>query len=286
MSAPPGLNATVEQAGGVASLKGKIALITGGESGIGQASAVAMARAGATVISTGRSDLGGSLSAKGAGLLKGRAAEQGSETVRQIEEIGGKAGYMKLDVTVEDDWKSVVARIGEKHGGLDILINNAGNVGGGALADMDIDTVWYLVHLNIEGAFLGMTHAWPLLKKSRGVVINMNSGAGLRGAAANFAYPSSKGGMYGLSKGAAVDGRRDGVRVISMHPGLTFTTGLVRARGGTEEDYRKQARDSTVPLKRLAYPADVAVAVAYLASDAARHISGIEFNVDGGSSAR
>lgn len=285
MSAPPTLNATTDQAASVASLKGKVVLVTGGESGIGQGCCVAMAKAGATVVVTGRSELGGSISARNAGLLKGRAAEQGSETVRQIEDAGGKAEYQKLDVTIEDDWKRVIAHIDKTYGRLDSLVNNAGNSHRGALSDTKLDDIWYMAHLNIEGAFMGTTHAWPLLKKSKGSVINMNSTAGLHGGAATFAYPASKGGMFGLTKGCAKDGRADGVRVISVHPGGTWTPGAARAQKMSEEEYVAQ-RAGGIPLKRPAYPGDLAAMTAYLVSDAARHISGIEVNVDGGGSAR
>jgi len=284
MAKPENLNATVEQAGGLAVLKGKVALVTGGESGIGQASCVAMARAGATVISAGRSEVGGSISAKGAGLLKGRAAQSGSETVRMIEDIGGKASYVKIDVTVEDDWKRAVEVVGKQYGKLDILVNNAGNVGGDALSTTDMKTVMYVYTLNVEGAFLGMTHFWPMLKKSRGVVFNMNSTAGITGSAGGFAYPASKGGMFGLSKGAARDGRADGIRVISIHPGSTWTPGMQRARAVDEEEFLK--RSVGIPLKRPAYPADVAASIVYFSSDAAKHFSGLQFNIDGGTIAR
>ncbi len=287
MSAPASLNASTDQAGRLASLKGKVALITGGESGIGQVCALAMAKAGVSVIVTGRSEQGGSISARAAGLLKGRALEQGSETVRMIRDAGGTAEYAKLDVTVDNDWAAVMPLIEKQFGHLDILVNNAGNTTGGALEDTDLDTVMYMLRLNIEGAFLGTTRAWPLLKKSRGVVINMNSGAGQRGSAGGFAYPSSKGGMLGLSKATAIDGKPFGIRAISLHPGGTWTPGMERARSITEqqfvEGYRK---NKLVPLGYPAYPGDVAAAVVFFASDAARQITGLEFNIDGGAIAR
>lgn len=287
MSAPATMNATVEQAAALASLKGKVALLTGSESGIGQVSALAMSRAGAIIISTGRSEQGGSLSARGAGLLKGRELEPGSETVRQVREQGGTADYIKLDVTVEEDWKNAVAIVEKQYGRLDILLNNAGNTVGGALEDTDMDTVLYMIRLNIEGAFLGTTHAWPLLKKSKGVVINMNSTAGHYGSAGGFAYPASKGGMFGLNKAAALDGKPFGIRAISLHPGATWTPGMARARNLTEQafiDGIKKTR--SMPLGYPVYPGDVAAAVVYFASDAARKFSGVEFNIDGGSIAR
>ncbi|MBM3513690.1 MAG: SDR family oxidoreductase [Alphaproteobacteria bacterium] len=287
MSAPVTMNATAEQASRVGSLKGKVALLTGSESGIGQTCALAMSRAGATIISTGRSEQGGSLSARGAGLLKGRELEPGSETVRQVRDQGGTADYIKLDVTVEQDWIDAVAIIEKQFGRLDILLNNAGNTTGGALEDTDMDTVLYMMRLNIEGAFLGTTHAWRLLKKSKGVVLNMNSTAGHYGSAGGFAYPASKGGMFGLSKAAALDGKPFGIRSISLHPGSTWTPGMARARKLTEQDFVAGIRKTrSMPLGYPLYPGDVATAVVYFASDAARKFSGIAFNIDGGMIAR
>ncbi|MDX2223791.1 MAG: SDR family oxidoreductase [Rhodospirillaceae bacterium] len=282
------VNTTMDAASEAGSLTGKVALITGAESGIGQACAVAMARAGAAVVVTGRSEKGGSLSARQAGLLKGRAAEEGSETVRQIRDAGGNGEYLKLDVTVEDDWRRAMVLVGERYGRLDILVNNAGNNGGGPLEETSLDTALYLLRLNVEGPFLGMTHAWPLLKQARGVVLNMNSGAGQRGSAGGAAYPSAKGAQLGLSKAAAIDGRRDGIRVISLHPGGTWTPGMARARGfASESEYLARTRQSNaIPLGDPAFPADVAAVAVFLASDAARGVTGIEFNIDGGSSAR
>jgi cyclopentanol dehydrogenase len=286
MSAPAALNATPAMAGSVASLAGKVALVTGGESGIGQGIAIAMARAGAFVVVTGRDERGGSVSQRAAGLLKGRAAEPGSETVRQIVEAGGRAEYMKLDVTHENDWKRVIGQIETSHRRLDILVNNAGATGGGALSDTDIAMVWRMLHLNTEGAFLGVTHAWPLLKAARGLVINVNTAGLGHGSAGAFAYPSAKHGMHGITMAAAADGRPLGIRAISLNPGGTWTGGMARSRKITEDDYLKQTREGATPLKRPAYPADLGAAAVFLASDAARALSGIHWFVDGGSSAR
>lgn len=286
MSAPVTLNATPDQAGAVASLAGKVALITGAESGIGQGCAVAMARAGAKVVVTGRSERGGSVSQREAGTLKGRAAEPGSETLRQIADAGGVGEYMKLDVTRDEDWRQVIGQIEKSHGRLDILVNNAGATGGGALSDTDLAIVMRMLRLNTEGAFLGMTFAWPLLKRARGVIINVNTAGLGRGSAGAFAYPSAKAGMLGVTLAAAADGRPHGIRVISLNPGGTWTGGMERSRRISEDDYLRQTRDGATPLKRPAYPADLGAAAVFFASDAARGISGIHFYVDGGSSAR
>ena len=146
------MNATVEQAASVASLADKIALVTGATStfGIGRVSARAMAMAGAYVYVTGRDPV------------------QGAETVAEIEAVGGKTSFLKLDVTVEEDWAQSMAAVREQFGRLDILVNNAGNSISGLIEELPLDTVWYLAHLNIEGAFLGTTYAWPLMQDSGG----------------------------------------------------------------------------------------------------------------------
>ena len=263
-------NTTVEHAGKVASLDGKVALITGATStfGIGRVSAVAMAIAGAYVFVTSRDP------------------EKGADVVAEIEAQGGKASFLKIDITVEDDWASSMAAVREQVGRLDILVNNAGNAISGLIEDLSLDTVWYLAHLNIEGAFMGTSHAWPLLKESGGVVLDINSTAGLAGSVGGTGYPSSKGGLLGLSRAAAVDGAPHGIRVISVHPGGTWTPGMERVRGMTKEEYLRSERESgRIPLGVPAESADVAAALVYLASDDARHITGIEYNIDGGRSA-
>ena len=260
------MNATVEQAAGVASLEGKVALVTGATSsfGIGRVSAHSMAMAGAYVFVTGRNP------------------DTGAETVAEIEASGGKASYLKLDVTLEEEWAAAMEAVREQFGRLDILVNNAGNLAIGPIEEMPLDSVWYMVHLNIEGAFLGTSYAWPLMKDAGGVVLDINSSAGQSGSVGGTAYPSSKGGLLGLSRAAAIDGRRHGIRVISIHPGFTWTPGMERVF--SREGYDQGARN--IPLGRGAESADIAAAVVYLASDQAKHITGIEYNIDGGSSAR
>jgi len=260
------MNATINQAAAVASLTEKVALITGATSafGIGRITARAMAMAGAYVFATGRDP------------------ETGAETVAEIKAEGGKASFLKLDVTIEDDWKSAMEVVRQQFGSLDILVNNAGNAISGLIEELSLDTVRYLAHLNIEGAFMGTTYAWPLLKKAGGVVLDVNSTAGLGGSVGGTGYPSSKGGLLGLSRAAAIDGQEHGIRVISIHPGGTWTPGMERVRG--REAYERGVRN--YPLGRGAESADIAAALVYLASDRAKNITGIEYNIDGGSSAR
>ena len=265
------MNTTVEQAGSVASLAGKIALVTGATStfGIGRISARAMALAGAYVYVTGRDPI------------------KGAETVAEIEIEGGKASFLKLDVTIEAEWVQAMEAVRRQFGRLDILVNNAGDIVSGPIEEMPLDDLWYVTRLFIEGAFLGNTYAWPLMQDSGGVILDINSGAGQRGSVGGTGYPSAKGAQLGLSRAAAIDGRRHGIRVISIHPGSTWTSGVERVSGLTKEEYDKRIRErGAIPLGRGAESADIAAAVVYLASDDARHITGIEYNIRGGSSAR
>ena len=256
-----------------ASLEGKVILVTGATStfGIGRISARAMVMAGAYVYVTGRDP------------------ETGAETVAEIEADGGwpspdpvKTSFLKLDVTVEEDWVQAMEVVRQQFGRLDVLVNNAGNSISGSIEEMPLDTALYLLKLNIDGAFLGQTHAWPLMKDKGGVILDINSGAGQGGAPGGTAYRGSKGGLLGLSRAAALDGRRHGIRVISVHPGLTWTSGMERVFGREGYDQIVQS----IPFGYGAESEDVAAAVVYLASDGAKHITGIEYNIDGGSSAR
>ncbi len=272
------MNTTLKQAASVASLEDKVVLVTGATStfGIGRISARAMVMAGAYVYVTGRDP------------------ETGAETVAEIEADAGwpspfpvKASYLRLDVTVEEDWVQAMEVVRQQFGRLDVLVNNAGNSIHMPIEEMPLETALYLLRLNIDGAFLGQTYAWPLMQDKGGVILDINSGAGQRGAPGGTGYRSSKGGLLGLSRAAAADGRRHGIRVISVHPGSTWTPGMERVRGITKEEYDRNITESgRIPLGRGAESADIAAAIVYLASDDAQHITGIEYNIDGGSSAR
>ena len=243
-----------------------MAFITGATSayGIGRVSADAMAAAGAFVFVTSRDP------------------DKGAAVVGEIENNGGQASFLRLDVMEESQWIAAMDEVRRRFGRLDILVNNAGNTSSAPIEEMTLETVQYMVDLNIEGAFMGTTHAWPLLQQAGGVVLDINSGAGQRGAAGGTAYRSSKGGLVGLSMAAAADGLRQGIRVISIHPGLTWTPGMDRVFG--RDGYDRAVR--SVPMGIGAESEDIAAAVVFLASDAARHITGIEYNIDGGSNAR
>ncbi len=246
-------------------------LITGATStfGIGRISARAMAMAGAYVYVTGRDP------------------QTGAETIAEIEAEGGKTSFLRLDVTIEEDWVQAMDAVRRQFGHLDILVNNAGNTTNASIEEMPLDTVWYMAHLNIEGAFIGTTYAWPLMQDSGGVILDINSTAGQHGSPGGTAYQSSKGGLLGLTRAAAADGRRHSIRAISIHPGSTWTSGMERVRGVTKEEYDRNIKESgRIPLGRSAESADIAAAIIFLASDDAKHITGIEYTIAGGSSAR
>jgi NAD(P)-dependent dehydrogenase (short-subunit alcohol dehydrogenase family) len=271
-------NATLQTAGAIASLNGKVALVTGGTAGIGQGTCIALAKAGAFVYVTGRA-----VDPERADVYGG--AKGGSETVRQIEEAGGKGVFLKLDVTVEDDWKSAAAVVEKEHGRLDLLMNNAGRGRRRPIEELTLAEQMDQIRLNIEGAFLGMTAFWKLLDKTNGVIVNVDGGS--RGAVTGTAYQASKAAMRGLSMAAAHDGRPLGIRVISLHPGATWTPGLAYMYKTDEQEFLDNLEKTrTTPLGYPAYPLDIGAAVVFLASDSARRISNIEMWIDGGSSAR
>lgn len=262
------LNATLATASTAADLTGKIALVTGALGGIGLTCAQALARAGAFV------------------WVSGRKPEQGAELVRQLTEAGGKADYVNIDVMVEADWAAAAKVIEQRSGRIDILVNNAGNLERSPLEDTPLERILYMARLNIEGAFLGTSYCWSLLKKARGIVFNMNSTGGQHATPTGLPYSSSKGGMLGLSRAAAADGLKHGIRSISLHPGSTWTPGMARVYGESIEIFRQRVAESGMPLKRPVETADIAAAVVFLSSDRARHITGVEFTIDGGLIAR
>jgi NAD(P)-dependent dehydrogenase (short-subunit alcohol dehydrogenase family) len=263
------MNATLEHAGAVADLTGRVALVTGATSGIGRACARALALAGAHVFVTGRN------------------ADRGAETVAEIARANGKAVFQPLDVTQDADWERAVTRVREDHGRLDVLVNNAGDIGFMPLERTTLDMLDRFLNVNVEGPFLGISAAWPLLKVRGGAIVNIVSTTGQRGMPNAVAYTGSKGALTGLTKAAAADGLRHRIRVNSIHPGAIWTESLAAMMKDTLEGYTaKMKQTRTTPLGRPGLPEDVAAAVVFLASDGARHITGAEFNIDGGAGAR
>jgi NAD(P)-dependent dehydrogenase (short-subunit alcohol dehydrogenase family) len=266
----------------VFSLKGKTALVTGAGGGIGTACVLALARAGAQVMAT---DIDETAAARTAALAS-------------KEDLAVKA--LQQDVCDEQRWQQVVDATVEAFGGFEILVNNAG-IHHGCLLEADtLDNVRRLQRVNVDSIFLGMKHAAAAMKPGGaagrgGSIVNLSSVAGMMGHALESAYGASKGAVRVYTKHAAVEFAALGyaIRVNSVHPGLIETDmgdhlleGFVR--NGLMESV-EQARamvHALTPLGRLGTAEEVAHVVHFLASDAASYVTGAEYTVDGGATAR
>lgn len=244
---------------------GKIALVTGGGSGIGRASAQLLAREGARLIVTD---------------LKADTAEA---TAAAIRDAGGDARAMAQDATDESVWREVMASIRETEGRLDVLLNNAGvGNGGRLLKDTSLEDWRFVNGANVEGVYLGVKYGIELMEAGGGgSIVNISSIYGKVGAVAAVAYNASKGAVCLLTKGAALECGKagNGVRVNSIHPGF-IETGMTRERLSNAET-RKWSLDRT-PIGRLGQPDDIAFGVLYLASDESSFVTGAELVIDGG----
>lgn len=256
-------------------IEGKVALVTGGTSGLGRACVAALAKAGARVYFTGRSGSG--------------AEETGAELAAQ----GLDAQFLYQDVTEAADWRRVSESILGETGAWHVLVNNAGVSRLKTMESLTLDDVRFLLGVNVRGAFLGIQTAFAAMSGNpgrSGSIINIAALAGLRGTPNSTAYALAKGGLTGLTHAAAAEGRRGGlnVRVNSVHPGVIFKDGG-RPSPGAIALYGQQGAEAFVratiaatPLGRLGQPQDIGNAVTFLASDEAMDITGAEIVVDGG----
>ena len=236
-------------------LAGRVALVTGAASARGQGAAEAalLVGEGATVVLADISD------------------DEGESTARSI---GDAASYRHLDVTSESDWAEVVTWALERHGRLDVLVNNAGIWLAKSLEETSLDDYHRVVEINQTSVFLGMRAVVPTMRAAkRGSIVNISSLAGLRGTKVPFAYAASKWAVRGMSRAAAAELAPHGIRVNAVFPGYV-DTGMIEA--GHEEIAQR------VPLGgRLATPEEIAEVVLFLASDASRYMTGAELVVDG-----
>jgi NAD(P)-dependent dehydrogenase (short-subunit alcohol dehydrogenase family) len=245
-------------------LDGKVALVTGGGSGIGRATAVAFAKAGAKVV------------------IANRSVPAGEETARRITESGGWAVFVRTDVTKAADVETMVATTVQTFGRLDCAFNNAGATGSGLrLADHTEEAFDHTVATNLKGVWLCMKYEiLQMLRQGGGALVNCASVAGLIGGLVGIAYVASKFGVVGMSRAAAREYAKDGIRVNAVCPGVTRTAmvdDFSRDNPGWEDRVR-----ATYPMGRIGTPEEVANAVVWLCSDGASFISGHALPVDGG----
>lgn len=248
------------------SLEGKRALITGGASGIGRATALLFAREGAAV------------------AVADRDEEGGQETAERIRKGGGRAIFVPCDVTIEADCRRAVQTTVEELGGLDILFNNAGIIRRATVLELSEEDWDRVMAVNIKGIFLMSKYAIPIMAAGGGgVIINTASGWGLKGGRHAVAYCASKAAVVNMTRAMALDHGAQNIRVNCVCPGDTDTPMLrdeARQLGEPEERFLAEA--ASRPLQRVGTPEEVAQAVLFLASDAASFVTGAALVVDGG----
>ncbi|MFN3152788.1 SDR family NAD(P)-dependent oxidoreductase [Bremerella sp.] len=246
------------------SFQDKVVLITGGTSGIGEASALLFAEQGAKVV------------------VAGRRQQLGEAVVDRIKSAGGEATFVKADVTSEDDVRSLVATTVKQYGRIDVAFNNAGVEATGMVTDFTIDDYRKVFDINVLGVFLSMKYEIEqMLKQGGGVIVNTSSIVGHVAMPGASIYIASKHAVEGATKTAALEYAQQGIRINAIAPGATATD-MIDRFAGKEGAESRAALASQHPMNRLATSEEIAAAVAYLASDAAAFTNGVSLPVDGG----
>ena len=241
--------------------EGKVALVTGGTSGIGKTTAIEFARAGAKVVLTGRRE------------------KEGAEVVREIKKLGGDGAFVRADVARDADVKAMVSFTVDKYGKLDVAVNNAGVEWKGSLDQATEAEYRRIFDINVWGVLNSMRHEIPaMLKTGGGAIVNTSSVAGHVGLAQVSVYIASKHAVEGLTKSVALEFAKQNIRVNAVAPGVIATEMFDRFAG---DELRDQIV-SIVPVGRVGAGEEIAAAVLYLASDAAKFTTGTSLVVDGG----
>jgi NAD(P)-dependent dehydrogenase (short-subunit alcohol dehydrogenase family) len=243
-------------------LEGKIALVTGAAAGMGESAARIFAREGAKVVV--------------ADLLE----KEGGAVAASIVSAGGEAMFLRMDVSGEEQWREAVRATVKRYGRLDVLVNNAG-ISGAVPDRMSTEYFDKLMAINVRGTFLGMKYAIPEMQKAGGgAIVNLSSISGFVGQEfVHMGYNGAKAAIRMITKSAAVQYAKDGIRVNSVHPGLMppMRTSVTAA----DPKLREKLLES-VPMRRPGRVEEAAYAILFLASDEASYITGTELVVDGG----
>lgn len=245
-------------------LERKVAVVTGANSGIGEATAIALAEAGAAVV------------------LGARRIDKGEAVAERIRMAGGKAVFHQTDVTNDAQVAALIKAAEDEFGGLDIAFNNAGTDGTmGPLTDIDRGVYDQVMDTNVLGVWLSMRHEITAMRRrGGGVIINNSSVLGRRGVAGMSTYVASKHAVEGLSKSVALEVAGENIRINVVAPGPVVTPLLERATGGNTDGF-----NGIVPMGRPGTPDEIAPAVVFLASDGARYITGHSMPIGGGATA-
>ncbi len=242
---------------------GKVALVSGGARGLGEAQAKLLAAEGAKV------------------AIGDVLEEEGRKVEAEINELGGEAFFMPLDVTQADQWNAIIDETVSRFGKLDVLVNNAGIGGRGGLEDMTEEEWDEVMAVNAKGVFLGTKLAMPeILKAGNGSIVNISSQMGIVGSdTSNPAYQASKAAVHVFTKSIALRYATQGVRVNSVHPGPIDTPML---QAGFIDPERMKRVMSKVPMGRVGQPEEIAYGVLFLSSDESSFITGAGLVIDGG----
>lgn len=267
-------------------LKGKTAIITGASRGIGRATALALAEAGADIVITDillESDDSNEQVAEKYGpiaqIMQSTNVIYSEKTTMEIREMGRKAMAIKMDVTDREQIKNVFAHVKEEFGKIDILVNNAGTLDHvSQITDQNEDFWQRDLNVNLTGTYNCTKAVWPYMKEQQyGKIINLSSVAGTLGGFGQASYSATKGGILSFTKSMALEGARHGINVNAIVPGVIESEAFRMGNPNMNERMIKRTA-----FRRPGQPEDIANAITFLVSDKAKYITGIGLNVSGG----